>query len=129
MIRMGVFATAIVDTESAARRLGELCEHLEGKAAARPEVHMTVERAERHALVDLGWARCELRAEPRRLVVRIEADDAEGVQALSAFLTHQLRDLDLTVGWDAPGGVVDLRAGMRAFHRRARGASRPAPAA
>lgn len=128
---MTVISEARVETENASRYLAQLCQAIQQKSEANPDIQARVEWSETDGTTDFGWAGYTLQATPALLVLRAEADDQEGLEQVQELVTRHLEKFGssdrLKVNWQqvgAPAGVPDhTRAGrdrMRQFHRRMR---------
>ncbi|MFI7413600.1 DUF2218 domain-containing protein [Streptomyces sp. NPDC049627] len=117
---------ARIATERPSRYLVQLCKHFDNKGrhlGHRPRVHgdgdaqalremqavaaqAQVEWSEAQGTVTLPWGRCEMRAEPGALTVRVEAVDAEKLERLQDLLAGHIerfgRREQLTVNWGGP---------------------------
>jgi hypothetical protein len=124
-------AEAKIETEDASRYLLELCQHLNDKVAAHPEMQAHVEWSETHGTAHFGWGRCTMKANTDALILRAESDDQDGLEQVQEFVSRHLEKHgageQLTVSWHQDGApaasAVDpshRRERMREFHRRAR---------
>jgi hypothetical protein len=117
---------AYVATQSGSRYLAELCRGLEERAQKRPEPGMSVEWEENAGIIELGWARCTLRADETRLSLRAEADDEDALGQVCELIARHLQthaDEPLVVTWSHLGSADTRdhrRDRMRAFHARMR---------
>ncbi len=128
---MSLIAEAEVETEHASRYLAELCEHLNDKAQAHPDLQVHVEWSDTHGTADFGWGRCTMTATASLLSLRAQAADQDGLYQVEEFVTRHLerhRTADaVEVDWRQPGAPAadpgdasHRRDTMRQFHRRAR---------
>jgi uncharacterized protein len=126
---MPLIAEARVETEDASRYLVELCEHLNQKAEAKPELGVRVAWTKGNGTVDFGWGRCAMRADEDSLSLRAEADDDDGLRQVRELISRHLQkhagDDRLTLTWRQDGtAIADSHTGrrdtMRGFHRRMR---------
>jgi hypothetical protein len=101
-------AEARVATGRSSRYLVQLCRHIDQVARANPQMRAHVEWSDDHGLLDFGWARCELRAEPDALVLRAEAGDENGLRELERRVADRVEQIGrrdgLTVTWTPPPG-------------------------
>jgi hypothetical protein len=98
-----LIAEAAVNTDRASRYLGQLCQHLEAIAKARPQMPVRVEWSDNSGLITLGAARCTLQAGVDALALRAEAPDEQSLQQIKSRLTDRLEQIgrrdQLTVTW------------------------------
>jgi hypothetical protein len=106
-----LIAEAQVDTDRSARYLVQLCQHVDAITKRQPQMQARVEWSENHGLIDFGWARCVLRAEPGVLRLRAEAADANSLRQIEQRVAERLRQVGrrdgLTVTWAAPNGDAE----------------------
>jgi hypothetical protein len=123
-------AEAQIRTESASAYLAELCRQLDERATTRGDVRVRIEWSESDGVVDFGWGRCAIHADPNALSLRVEANDQETVESLQELFTRHLQhiapDAELEVSWhqsEAPTtepAPHARRDRMRHFHRQVR---------
>jgi hypothetical protein len=121
---MPLTSRAHVVTQNGPQYLADLCRQLEQRAQKRPDV--SVEWEETDGTIELGWARCALRADETGLSLRAEADDEDAlVQACELIVrhleTHAHEPIVVTWSHLGPADTHDHRRDrMRAFHARMR---------
>jgi hypothetical protein len=63
-----------------------------------------VEWSDTRGVIDAGWGRCTLTAEPDALVVRVEAADEDGLRLLQEMVAHRVETIGsrerLKVRWE-----------------------------
>jgi len=108
---MMLIAEANVLTERSGRYLVQPCEHVDAITRRHPQMGAKVEWSEDHGLIDFGWARCALRAEPGVLSLRAEAPDEAGLHQIERRVAERLEQVGrrdrLTVAWAAPHGTAE----------------------
>jgi uncharacterized protein len=125
-------AEARIETAHASRYLLQLCEHLNEKVAAHPEMRARVEWSEGRGTAEFGWGSCSMLAEADALLLRATGEEQDGLEQIEELITRHLErhgaDERLTVSWQQDGmparpsdARVHRRDRMREFHRRARG--------
>lgn len=96
-------ADASVETERAGRYLSQLCRHVEHMARMRLGMRARVERSDDRAVIDFGWGRCTLRAEPGVLILHAQAHDEDSVRRIEHGVAERLERIGrrdrLTVSW------------------------------
>jgi hypothetical protein len=145
-------AEARVPTERASLRLAQVCRHASRmrERATRHHVPGTggehgpgghgpggqehseirnVEWSDTRGVIDAGWGRCTLTAEPEALVLRVEAGDEAGLRRLQEMVAHRVETIGsrdgLKVRWEGgepepePGGIWE-RLRQRVEHWRYR---------
>ena len=109
-------AEARIQTGQPSRYLIQLCRHATsinhkmlrhaGRALVRPDIQQ-VEWSDTHGILDLGWARCSMQADPGALTVRVEAADEESLRRVQGLITRNLerfgRREHLKPNWQRPG--------------------------
>jgi hypothetical protein len=99
-------ADATVATARASRYLVQLCRHVKLVAKLSPHMKARVEWSASRGVIDLGWGRCTLRAEPDALILRAEAGDQPGLAEIQRRVTERVEQVGrrdgLTVTWNAP---------------------------
>jgi len=72
----------------------------------RPDIQQ-VEWSDTHGILDLGWGRCSMQADPGALTVRVEAADEESLRRVQGLITRNLerfgRREHLKLNWQRPG--------------------------
>lgn len=72
-----------------------------------PSEMRDVEWSDMHGVIDTGWGRCTLTAEPEVLVMHVEASDEEGLRRLQEMMAHRVETIGvrerLKVRWTEPG--------------------------
>ena len=123
---MPLTSRAHVVTQNGPQYLADLCCQLEQRAQERRERDIRVEWDETDGTIELGWARCALRADDTGLSLRAEADNEDAlVQACELIARHLESHADepIVVTWShlGPADTHDHRRDrMRAFHARMR---------
>ncbi|MEV0173140.1 DUF2218 domain-containing protein [Streptomyces sp. NPDC050803] len=121
---MPITAEARVLTDRPGRYLTQLCKHFSNKGrhlGHRPRSHsgadhrtpgldpeqIHVEWSDTHGVLRLPWGTCAMDAEPGALVLRVEADDEEGLRRLQELLAAHIgrfgRREELRVDWQGSG--------------------------
>lgn len=105
-----LIAEAEVHNERSGRYLVQLCQHVAAVTQRQPQMQARVEWSEDHGLIDFGWARCVLRAEPGVLRLRAEAPDEASLHQIEQRVAERLEQVgrrdQLTVAWAAPQGAA-----------------------
>jgi hypothetical protein len=115
---------AHVPTPHAARYLEALCRQLEQRARERPQRAIRVTLTAPEATIELGWARCTLRADATGLTLRAEGEDQGGLEQVCELVARHLEthaDEPIVVAWSHLGAADSAehrRDRMRAFHAR-----------
>jgi hypothetical protein len=115
---------AHVPTRDGARYLEAVCRQLEQRAQQRPERAIRVVWATPEATIELGWARCTLRADKSGLTLRAEGEDQGALEQVCELVARHLEthaDEPITVAWSHLGSsdsTEHRRDHMRAFHAR-----------
>jgi hypothetical protein len=115
---------AHVPTPAAARYLEALCRQLEQRARERPQRVIRVTFAAPEATIELGWARCTLRADETGLTLRAQGDDQDALEQVCELVARHLEthaDAPIAVAWSHLGSTDSAehrRDRMRAFHAR-----------
>jgi hypothetical protein len=83
---------ARVPTPDPARYLKQLCNHAAamGSGPHKGDLDVRSEWSETHGEISTGFARCVLTAEAGSLVLRVDADSADGADRLRTILTNDL---------------------------------------
>lgn len=73
----------------------------------KPAEIRNVEWSDGRGVIDAGWGRCMLTAEPDALVLHVEAADKEGLRRLQEMVAHRVETIGvrerLKVRWAEPG--------------------------
>lgn len=106
-----LIAEARVETERSSRYIVQLCQHVNKAGQAHPLMQAHVEWSEDRGLINFGWGRCMLRADPGVLTLRAEAPDEEHLQRIEQRVADRLerfgRRDQLTVTWTPPQGAEE----------------------
>ena len=106
-----LIAEASVETERSGRYLVQLCQHVDAITQRHPQMRAHVEWSDDHGLIDFGWARCALRAEPGVLWLRAEAPDEDSLHQIERQVAERLEQVGrrdrLTVAWAAAHGAAE----------------------
>jgi hypothetical protein len=98
-----LIAEARVETDRSSRYLVQLCQHLNKAGQAHPQMQAHVEWSEDRGLINFGWGRCTLRADPGALALRAEAATEEDLQRIEHRVADRLEQFgrrdQLTVTW------------------------------
>jgi hypothetical protein len=117
---------AHVPTPDAAPYLEALCRQFEQRAREHPQRAICVTFAAPEATIELGWARCTLRADETGLTLRAEGDDQDALEQVCELVARHLEthaDKPVAVAWSHLGSsdsTEHRRDRMRAFHARGR---------
>lgn len=110
-------AEARVETERSSRFLAQLCEHVKQVTQSHAEMQANVEWSDDRGLIDFGWGRCTLRADPDALLLRAEASDEGSLQRIMQRVAERLerfgRRDQLAVTWTRGAGVDEPSATPR----------------
>jgi hypothetical protein len=115
---------AYLPTPNGPGYLESVCRQFEERAQQRPEraIRVTLEAPE--ATIELGWARCTLRADATGLTLRAEGDDQDALGQVCELVARHLEahaDEPIVVAWShlgSPDSTEHRRDQMRAFHAR-----------
>jgi hypothetical protein len=109
-----LIAEARVETERSSRYLVQLCQHVSKVAEGHPQMQARVEWSDDRGVIDFGWGRCTLRAEPGALTLRAEAPDEETLGQVQQRVADRLerfgRRDELTVTWTPLRGAEERPA-------------------
>ncbi|GAB2735297.1 DUF2218 domain-containing protein [Streptomyces bullii] len=136
-----LLSEARVETDRPGRYLAQLGRHLsaKGRHLAHRAHHPTGPRPEQirldwsttHGVLTLPWGRCTLHAAPDALVLRAEAEDAQGMRRLQDLMTSHLerfgRREGLRVRWRDGEAAPDPAAPTARRTRTADTAGTPTP--
>ena len=125
-----LIAEARIESRRSSRYLVQLCEHLDRKAQAlpdvnykaqaHPEVDAHVEWSDDRGVASFGWGRCTLRADTGVLSLRAESLDERNLQRVEELVADHLERFAkrerLTVAWSPAQRVVDEVADTPAGH-------------
>jgi hypothetical protein len=121
-----ITSEAHVTTRNGPQYLAALCLQLEQRAQERARPDMTVEWKETDGTIELGWARCALRADQTGLSLRAEAEAEDALGQVCELIARHLEthaDEPIVVSWShlVSADTHDHRRDrMRAFHARMR---------
>jgi hypothetical protein len=112
-----------VPTPDAAQYLEAVCRQLQQRAQERPERAIRVALEAPGATIELGWARCTLRADATGLTLRAEGEDQDALEQVCELIARHLEthaDEPIVVAWSHLGSSdrQHRRDRMRAFHAR-----------
>ena len=98
-----LIAEARVATDRSSRYLVQVCKHVDKIAHAHPQMQAQVEWSDTHGVINLGWGRCTLRANPGVLTLRAEAPDEESLRRVQQRVADRLERIGrrdhLAVTW------------------------------
>ena len=96
-------AEARIETKRSSRYLAQVCRHVQKISQRHPEMQARVEWSDDRGVIEFGWGRCTLQADPGALTLRAEAPDEEDLHRLEHRVAERLewfgRQDRLTVAW------------------------------
>lgn len=103
---MMLTAQASVATARSRRYLVQLCRDLNVVARGHPHLQAQVEWSDDRGVINFGWGRCTLRADPSALTLRVVAPDRDRLHLLERRVADRLEHVGrrdhLTVTWTHP---------------------------